>query len=170
MFLNFKPSKRGCLSEKSVKCIGSSLLEQWESYTVQHVSLAALTNTITRACRSSDVWCSSAGVIINVLLSWQASRRANAIIQQCLALGYLAWMVTKWEMFGHGWTVGFVYCVSWGQLDAPVKRGIWRVLFHLATCHHLIHNVPCRPFYYPSRSCAHKQTSTHKLAYAQRHA
>lgn len=108
------------------------VLKQWEIYTVQHAYLAVLTNSITRACCSSDVWCSSAGVIINVLLSWQASCRANAFIQQCLAQGYLAWMVTKWEMFGHGWSVGFVYYVPSGQLHAPVKTGIWRVLFHLS--------------------------------------
>lgn len=90
------------------------------------------------------------GVIKNVVLSWQASRRAHAIIQQRLAPGYLAWTATKSEMFGHGWSAGFVYRVSSGQLRAPAKTGIWRMLAHLralATCHRLIHNVPRRPFY-----------------------
>ena len=60
-----------------------------------------------------------------------------------------------------------VLCVSSGQLHAPVKTGIWRVLFHLATCHQLKHNVPRRPFCSPSRSRTHKQTGKHKLARAR---
>lgn len=131
---------------------------------------------MTNACCYSELLCCSAGVIINVLLPWQASCRANAIMQQRSAQGYLDWMVTKWEMFGHGWSAGFVYsaCPRGSWLRAPVKRGIWRVLFHLfrpATCHQLIHKVPCRPFCSPSRSCTHKhrQTVKHKLAYAQPH-
>lgn len=127
---------------------------------------------MTSACCSSEVRCFSAGVVLNVLLSWQASRRANAIIQRWSTQGYLAWTVTKWEMFGHGWSAGLVYSVSSGLLDAPVKSGIWRVLFHLATCYQLIHNVPCRPFCSPSRSCTHKQANTrlHMQSHTHKHA
>lgn len=56
-----------------------------------------------------------------------------------------------------------VLCMSTGQLHAPVKTGIWRVLFHLfhlATCHQLIHKVPRRPVCSPSRSCTHKHRQT----------
>lgn len=103
--------------------------------------------------------CSAVVVIRNVLLSWQASRRANAIIQQRRVQAYLAWMATKWEVFGHGRCVVFRArrCVSSGRLHAPVKTRIWRVLAHLTACHQLIHNVPCRPARFPSRSCTHKQ-------------
>lgn len=51
-----------------------------------------------------------------------------------------------------------VLCMSTGQLHAPVKTGIWRVLFHLF--HQLIHKVPCRPVCSPSRSCTHKHKQT----------
>lgn len=52
------------------------------------------------------------------------------------------------------WGVGVAGCTL-----LPVKTGIWKVLFHPfhpATCHRLIHKVPCRPFSSPSRSCALK--------------
>lgn len=64
---------------------------------------------MTNARCSSQVWYCFSGFIKNVLLSWRASCTANAIMQQCSVQGYLAWMVTKWEMFGHSWSAGFVY-------------------------------------------------------------
>lgn len=124
---------------------------------------------MTNASCSPEMWCSSAGVIINVLLAWQASRRANAIMQPRSSPGYLDWAVTKWELFGHGWSAGFVCSLSVlggvggvgvaGCTLLPVKIGIWKVLFHPfhpATCHRLIHKVPRRPFSSPSRSRALK--------------
>lgn len=62
-----------------------------------------------------------------------------------------------------------VLSVSSGQLQAPVKTGIWRMLFHLATCHQLIHSVPCRPFCSPSRSCTHTNKQANTSFHMHRH-
>ena len=42
--------------------------------------------------------------------------------QHCSVQVYLAWMVTEWEMFGHGWSAGFVYSPSPGSCVLLLKQ------------------------------------------------
>lgn len=155
-----------------VNCIetDSPLLQYWENYTAQRVCLVALTiqhGQRLLQLRSVMLLCWSYYKCFALLAGFTQGKRNYSAMLGARLFSLDGYKVRNvWTRLVCGVCV---FAVSSGQLHAPVRTGIWRVLFHLATCHRLIHNVPCRPYCSPSRSCTHKQTGKHKLAYAQPH-